>query len=72
MIRFDPKALFSALDEEREKRGLTWSQAAAEIGVAEATIKRTKSGGRMEVNGMLAMVNWLRVPVETFIRKTAR
>jgi len=28
----------------------------------------SKNGGRMEVNGMLAMVDWLRVPVETFVR----
>ena len=67
-IRFDSKALYQALDARREERGLTWKQVAAETGVAEATIKRTREGGRMEVDGMLAMVNWLGVPVETFCR----
>jgi len=71
VIRFDAQALFAALDTRREERGLTWNQVAAEIGVAEATIKRTRLGGRMEVDGMLAMVKWLGVPVETFTHKTA-
>ena len=67
-IRFDAHALYQALDARRVERGLTWKQVAAEIGVAEGTIKRTREGGRMEVDGMLAMVSWLGVPVETFCR----
>ena len=67
-IRFDAQALYQALDARRVERGLTWKQVAAEIGVAEGTIKRTREGGRMEVDGMLAMVSWLGVPVETFCR----
>jgi hypothetical protein len=31
-------------------------------------ITRIKNGGRMEVDGMLAMVAWLGVTVETFVR----
>jgi hypothetical protein len=34
MIRFDPPTLFAALSAERERRGLTWGQVAAETGVA--------------------------------------
>jgi hypothetical protein len=45
---------------------------AAEIGVSAATIARTRAGGRMEVDGMLAMVRWLHVSVETFVRNSAR
>jgi len=67
-IRFDAQALYQALNVRRVERGLTWKQVAAETGVAEATIKRTREGGRMEVDGMLAMVSWLGVPVETFCR----
>ena len=47
---------------------MTWEQVAGEIGVASATVKRTARGGRMEVDGMLAMVRWLNVPVEIFVR----
>jgi transcriptional regulator with XRE-family HTH domain len=72
MVRFDPKALHAALDAKRQVRGLTWTQVAAETGVSAATITRTKSGGRLEVDGMLAMVRWLGVPVETFVRESQR
>lgn len=72
MIRFDAKALYAALDAQRVARGLTWSQVAAATGVAAATIRRTEKGGRLEVDGMLAMVNWLGRPVEDFVRRTAR
>jgi transcriptional regulator with XRE-family HTH domain len=71
MRRFDSSALFAALDRERLARGLTWKQLAAEIGVSASTIQRTRRGGRMEVDGMLAMVGWLGVPAETFVRHTA-
>jgi len=54
MKRFDAKALYQALDEKRESRDLSWREVAAEIGVSVSTITRTRTGGRMEVDGMLA------------------
>jgi len=71
-LRFDSTALYKALDTRPEERGLTWKQVGLEIGVAEATLKRTREGGRIEVDGMLAMVNWLGVPVETFCQNRER
>lgn len=68
MKRFDSKALYYALDEKRQSREMTWRQVASEIGVSVSTITRTQNGGRMEVDGMLAMVAWLGVSVETFLR----
>ncbi len=70
MRRFDAKALYAALDRQRLARGLSWQQVGAETGVSPATITRTRTGGRLEVDGMLAMVGWLGVPVETFVRET--
>ena len=72
MIRFDAKALYDAMDRQRVARGLSWAQVAAETGVSAATLQRTRAGGRMEVDGMLAMVSWLGVPVERFVRDSAR
>lgn len=66
MLRFDAKALYAALDERRQTRNLTWQQVAREMGISAATITRTRNGGRLEVDGMLAMVSWLGVPAETF------
>lgn len=68
MKRFNSKALYAALDKKRRLRELSWAQMAAEIGISVSTITRTQNGGRLEVDGMLAMVDWLGVPVETFVR----
>jgi hypothetical protein len=62
MLRFDSKALYAALDAQRGARRMTWTQVAAETGVRAATITRTRAGGRLEVDGMLAMVRWLGCP----------
>ena len=68
MVRFDAKTLYQALDERRRARGLTWTEVSAEVGVSVATMTRTRTGGRMEVDGMLAMVRWLGASVESFVR----
>ena len=71
MIRFDSGALWRALDAQRAARGLTWTQVAAETGVSAATLTRTRQGGRMEVDGVLAMTAWLGRTVESFTRESA-
>jgi transcriptional regulator with XRE-family HTH domain len=64
--RFNAQALYAALDAQRMARGMTWSAVAKEIGVSASTMTRTRLGGRMEVDGMLAMVRWLGRTVESF------
>ena len=71
MRRFDSKALYQALDEQRRSRKLSWREVAAEIGVNVSTMSRTRNGGRLEVDGMLATVGWLGVPVETFVHESS-
>ncbi|HEU4994259.1 MAG TPA: helix-turn-helix transcriptional regulator [Gemmatimonadaceae bacterium] len=72
MRRFDSTALWRAMDEQRNARGQSWNDVATAIGVSVATITRMRNGGRMEVDGMIAMVSWLGVPVETFVREMPR
>jgi transcriptional regulator with XRE-family HTH domain len=72
MKRFDSRALYAALDRERQARGMSWQEVGRVIGVNPATISRTRSGGRLEVDGMLAMVAWLGRPVEDFVRERGR
>jgi len=69
MKRFDSKALYRTIDDRRLQRGLTWSAVAGEMGVSAATVQRIRLGGRLEVDGMLAMVGWLGESVETFVRE---
>jgi len=68
MRRFDGKALYEALERARLDRGLTWQQLARAVGVSATTMTRLRDGGRLEVDGMLAMVGWLGLPVEQFVR----
>jgi transcriptional regulator with XRE-family HTH domain len=70
--RFDTRALYAALDAQREARGMSWQQVAQETGVAASTMTRTKLGGRLEVDGMLAMVRWLGRTVESFTQGAIR
>ena len=70
MKRFDAKALHKALDKQRKQRDMSWTDLSKEIGVSASTLRRTKDGGRMEVDGMLAMVYWLNEKVETFVIET--
>jgi hypothetical protein len=69
--RFDPLALYRALDEERVRRGLSWSTASREIGVAASTIKRLQTADVFEVDGILWLVQWLGRPVEDYLEPMA-
>jgi transcriptional regulator with XRE-family HTH domain len=62
--------LYRALDAQRAAQGLSWRDVSAATGVSVATIMRTRKGGRMEVDGMIALVGWLEVPVESFVRSS--
>ena len=70
MRRFDSATLYHALNEQRLSRKMSWNDVSNEIGVSASTMQRTKLGGRMEVDGMIAMVDWLGEQVETFVRET--
>lgn len=70
MRRFDSAALYHALNEQRLSRNMSWNDISKEIGVSASTMQRTRLGGRMEVDGMIAMVDWLGEQVETFVRET--
>jgi hypothetical protein len=65
--RFDGAALYTALDAEREHRGMTWKDVEGEIGVAASTMKRMRLGGRLELDGVMFILQWLDMPAETFL-----
>jgi hypothetical protein len=71
MVRFDPPALFKAMDEQRKARGLSWQDVSRETGVSASTLLRTRQQGRFEVDGVLAMTGWLDRAIEDFTRRTA-
>ena len=64
--RFHAAALYEAMDAQQRARGLPWAKVGAELGISPSTLTRTRLGGRMEVDGMLAMVRWVGRRVESF------
>lgn len=69
--RFDVKALFATLDDERRARGLSWAQLQADVGVSASTMRRMANGGRMELDGAVFILQWLGRAAEEFYARPA-
>lgn len=68
-FRFSCRALYAALDRERQARGLTWSEAGRAIGgIPAGMLTRLKMGGRIGTHVMVPAVGWLGRTVESFAR----
>src|SRR5436853_7839735 len=66
--RLDVAALYVTLDSERQQRGLSWRQLAHEAGVGPSTLSRMAQGKRPDVDSFVALVQWLGMPAEQFMR----
>lgn len=63
---FDIGALFDALDAQRRARGLSWAQAAREVGVSPSTLTGLRARRAVEGDGVLQMLLWLDRTPESF------
>lgn len=69
ILRFDTKALYSALNEQRHSRGMTWPEVAREIGGCTAgMLMHLAKGGRTGFPGVMRIVRWLDKPAAAFTR----
>lgn len=66
--RLDVSALYVTLDSERQQRKLSWRQLAHEAGVGPSTLSRMAQGNRPDVESFMALVHWLGLPAEDFMR----
>jgi len=64
----DVEALYVTLDSERQQRGLSWRQVAQEAGIGPSTLSRMAQGNRPDVDSFAALVHWLGLPAEQFMR----
>jgi hypothetical protein len=65
--RFDPQALYDAIDAQRRERKMTWIDCAKEMRVSVSTIKgMTKRKCGIELDGVMGMARWLGRTVESF------
>ena len=64
----DVQALRDALDQQRRTRQMSWRQVASEAGISPSTLSRMTQGKRPDVDSFAALVDWLGVPADTFLR----
>ena len=73
-LRFNTAGLYAAVNEERERRGMTWDQVAAEIWPSgpwgSAELKRMSKGGRCDVYSAVAICEWLGRTIQSFMHET--
>ena len=65
---FDLHALFRTIDAERERHGLSWAALSRQVAVAATTIRRFDNADDAEADGVLALIRWLDVPPEDYVR----
>jgi transcriptional regulator with XRE-family HTH domain len=68
----DVEALCEALDRKRRSQGLSWRQVAGQAGVSASTLTRMTQGKRPDVDGFAALIDWLGVPPQSFMRGMRR
>jgi len=63
------EALYAALDEQRRARGISWRQVAQEVGISPSTLTRLGKRKRPDVDSFGALVKWLGVAADEFLRR---
>lgn len=66
----DVDRLVSVLDTRIEADGLSWRQAAAQIGVSPSLLSRLKNKQRPDLDAYIQIVRWLSMSTEDFIERT--
>jgi hypothetical protein len=68
ILRFDTAKLYAAIDAHRIGRGLTWDEAADQIGgIAAVNLLHLKKGGRTGFPYVMRIVRWLGLPAAHFV-----
>lgn len=57
--KIDYNTLFASLDAQRQRRGCSWRQVAAEIGIPPGTFTRLKGGKGVADETFASMMQWL-------------
>jgi hypothetical protein len=69
ILRWDTKALHSALNAQRQARGMTWKAVAQEMGgFTPGMLTNLAKGGRTGFPGVMRILRWLGQPAAAFTR----
>ena len=69
-VTFDHAAFVEALDEARVERGLSWRQVAAQTELEPSTLQRIVAGSVPDLPRFAALIDWLSMPADAFIRRS--
>jgi hypothetical protein len=73
ILRFDTEALYVALNEERERRNMTWKQVAAELpGFTQNMIANLTGWPLIGFPRVMTLTQWLQRPAADFVRVRSR
>lgn len=73
ILRFDTRAIYDALQEERLRRGMTWKQVADELpGFTPSMLSNLASGPLIGFPRVMTIMQWLGRPAATFVRARSR
>ncbi len=64
----DVAALYAVLDGKRQANGLSWRGLAQLLNITPSTFTRMAQGRRPDVDTFAALLRWLGMPVEAFLK----
>jgi len=67
---FNAPGFYTALDNVRAERDLTWRQVAHQSGISQSTLTRLAQGKRPDVDSLAKLANWSNLSVDSFISRT--
>ncbi|WP_272027709.1 helix-turn-helix domain-containing protein [Kocuria rosea] len=62
----DSQRLYATLEAAKNEQGMSWRELAKEIGVSPSLLSRLGNGLKPDANSFATLVDWLRMPAETF------
>jgi hypothetical protein len=73
ILRFDTRAMYAALDDERRRRNLTWKQLVAQLpGFTQSMVANLAEGPLIGFPRVMTITQWLDCPAATFVRVRTR
>jgi transcriptional regulator with XRE-family HTH domain len=63
----DVESLAAAMESRVKADGISWRQAAAQVGVSPSLLTRLRNGQRPDLEAFARMVRWLRHPADEFL-----
>jgi hypothetical protein len=73
ILRFDTRALYTALEARRLEQGLSWKELAGHLpGFSESTLKNLSTGPLIGFPHVMLLTQWLGRSAASFVRDRAR